>query len=80
MTINEIVQKILCESPNEKFHVDVLANKIYEIKTIADLRRVKMSLVSILRAGNKEGLWEFLTKNTYRYKKGSQTQGKFGNS
>src|SRR4030042_1473684 len=64
-TLDEIVIAILESSPGEVFHADMIAYKIYEIESPVDLRRVKMSLVSILRKGAQKRLWESKKGNRY---------------
>lgn len=78
-TLDEIVKAILGSAPNEVFHANVIAHKIYEIQSDGDLRRVKMSLVSILRKGAQRGLWENMHRNHYKAKAGVQTQTKLVN-
>ena len=68
MSLFEAVKAILETSPNEIQHADEIANKVYEIQTPKDLRRVKQSLVSTLRNGAKKGLWEGLKRNKYKAK------------
>lgn len=73
MTLDEIIKAILELSPSEVYHADVIAHKIYEIQSDKDLRRVKMSLVSILRKGSHGGrLWESRKGNRYKAKTGVQ--------
>ncbi|MCJ7790920.1 MAG: hypothetical protein MUP49_00645 [Dehalococcoidia bacterium] len=76
MTLDEIVKTILELSPIEIYHADVIAHKIYEIQSEVDLRRVKMSLVSILRKGAQRGLWESKRRNRYSAKVGVQVRAK----
>ncbi|MCJ7743365.1 MAG: hypothetical protein MUO99_02235, partial [Dehalococcoidales bacterium] len=76
MTLDGIVKAILDSSPGEVSHADVIAHKIYEIQSDGDLRRVKMSLVSILRKGAQRGLWESMRRNRYKAKTGVHTQAK----
>ena len=69
MTLDEIIKTILGANPNDVYHADLLAHKIYEIKDDNDLKKVKRSLVSILRKGaSKKGLWESLKGNKYKAK------------
>jgi len=68
MTLDEIIKTILDKSPNEIYHGDVIAYKIYEIQSKSDLIKVRRSLVSTLRRGAKKGLWEFVPRNKYKGK------------
>lgn len=79
-TLDEIVTAILESSSGEVFHADLIAYKIYEIESQVDLRRVKMSLVSILRKGAQRGLWENMHGNRYKAKAGVQAQAKLANT
>ena len=75
-TLDEIVTAILESSPGEVFHADIIAGQIYELESHVDLRRVKMSLVSILRKGAQRGLWENMHRNRYKAKVGTRAQTK----
>jgi len=75
-TLDEIVKNILESSPDRVYHADIIANLIYEIESTVDLRRVKMSLVSILRKGAQRGLWENMHRNLYKAKVGAHRQTK----
>jgi hypothetical protein len=79
MTLDEIIKVILESSPNQVYHANVIAHKIYEIQSDVDLRRVKMSLVSILRKGAQRGLWESRKRNRYKAKAIVQTQAELVN-
>lgn len=80
MTLDEIVKAILEATPNETYHVDVIAHRIYEIQSEMDLKRVKQSLVSILKKGAHDGKWEALKRNRYKAVAGVQTQAKLVNT
>lgn len=75
-TLDEIVKAILELSPGEVFHADIIAEKVYELESNVDLRRVKMSLVSILRKGAQRGLWENMHRNRYKAKASAPAQAK----
>jgi hypothetical protein len=79
MTLDEIVKAILEVTPNETYHVDIIAHKIYEIQSEIDLKRVKQSLVSILKKGAHDGKWEALKRNRYKAKVVVRTQAKLVN-
>ena len=79
MTLDEIIQSILTTSPDEIFHANILCHKIYEIKSDAELHKVKRSLVSNLRRGVKRGMWEAIPRNRYKAKVTEQ-QGAFVNA
>lgn len=68
MTLDEIGQSILNESPDQIYHAKEIASKIYDIESISDLEKVRPSLVSMLRRGAKRGLWEFIGRNRYKGK------------
>lgn len=78
-TLDEIITAIVEANPNETHHADLIAHKIYEIQSELDVRRVKQSLVSILRKGAQRKLWEALPKNHYKAKAGTRMQPKLVN-
>ncbi|MFC2058079.1 hypothetical protein ACFLTS_00345 [Chloroflexota bacterium] len=68
MTLEQITHVILNNAPDEIYHANIIAHKIYEIRSVSDLRNVKRGLVSMLRRGAKSGLWEFVPRNKYKAK------------
>lgn len=78
-TLDEIIKSIVGANPNENYHVDVIAHRVYEIQSEVDVRRVKQSLVSILKKGAQRGLWVALPKNHYKAKANARLQPKLVN-
>lgn len=78
-TLDEIIKVIVEANPNENYYVDVIAHKVYEIQSDVDVRRVKQSLVSILKKGAQRGLWVSLPKNRYKAKASARIQPKLVN-
>ena len=68
LALREIVGQILAASPNEAIHADTILEQVYEIESPADMKRAKTGLVSTLRRGANEGLWEFVRHNRYKAK------------
>jgi len=68
LSLREIVEQILAASPSEAIHADVILQRVYEVESPADMRKAKTGLVSTLRRGAKQGLWEFLRHNRYKAK------------
>jgi hypothetical protein len=64
MTLDAIIAKIL--EGTKTYHADDISRLVYDIQSDDDVRKVKRSLVSILRKGAGENLWEALGKNRYR--------------
>ena len=65
MSLLRIAGTILNQS-SDAIHADVLVPLIFEIENPLQHKKAKHSLVSTLRNGAKEGLWEALPKNQYR--------------
>jgi hypothetical protein len=64
MTLEAIITKIL--EGTKTYHADDVSRLVYDIQSDDDIRKVKRSLVSILRKGAKEDSWYALGKNRYR--------------
>lgn len=57
LSINNIIQHILSNSPTTVYHPKDIAPMIYEIQSPPDLSRVMKLLRSAMQRGVKEGLW-----------------------
>jgi hypothetical protein len=68
MSINEIIQTALKESPNRIYKPNDLASEVYEINSDADLRMVLKNFRSMLQRGARDGLWDKSGRAQYKTK------------
>jgi hypothetical protein len=79
MTINQIIIKLLNESPDKILSPSDLAPKVWELQNDLDKRMVMKNFRSMLQRGVKDKLWDRAGRALYKAKS-SVAQGQLINA